>query len=291
MIDPNVQRAVAAAESVEALPIVVSRAMEAIYSSRSGAREVANVIGLDPALAGRILRLVNSPYYRTMSRPVVGLTEAVLRLGYQAVQSALLTAATASVMNPSLSRYGLQRRQFWNHSVATAVSARAVANLVRFAGAEEAYVAGLLHDVGKVGLDRQLATAMTNVRTIVHEQGLAYHEAEQIELGFDHGHVGQLVAARWGLSAVTTAAIGAHHVTDGEPDLLVSAVSVGDAMAWAMGFAGAGDERPRAIEPTALARLGLSPASVENLIRDTVPLVQQSLGVLATEPAPPTARR
>jgi HD-like signal output (HDOD) protein len=289
MIDPNVQRAVAAAECVEALPVTVTRAMEAIYSSRSGAREVAEIIGLDPALAGRILRLVNSPYYRTMSRPVVSLAEAVLRLGYQSVQSALLTAATTNLLHPPLVRYGLQRRDFWHHSVAAAISARALASLTRFSGAEESYVAGLLHDVGKVGLDRQQASGMTNVRNMVREQGMSYPEAERAEFGFDHAYIGQLVAAKWGLSLATQMAIGSHHGSTTDPDHLTATVSVGDSMAWLIGFAGAADENQHPIDPAALDRLNLNLAAIEGLVKQTTPQIQDALSALQIEPA--TSRR
>ena len=290
MIDPSLQRAAAAAESVEALPTVVPRAITAIYSSRSSAREVGEIIGPDPALAGRILRLVNSAYHRTTSRPVVNLSEAVLRLGYQSVQSALLTAATVNLLNPPLTRYGLQRREFWHHSVATAISARAVAKLIRYPSTEESYITGLLHDVGKVGLDRHQAIAMTEVRGIVHGQAVSYQEAERANLGFDHADVGQLVVAKWGLPERTAAAIGQHH-NAAETDPLAAIVAVGDAMAWAMGFVGAGDEAPNSFDSTSLGRLDLSQDAVERLIRETLSLVQESLGVLLPEAQADAARR
>jgi putative nucleotidyltransferase with HDIG domain len=287
MIDPNAQRAVAAAECIEALPATVTRAMSAIYSSRSEAREVAEIIGLDPALAGRILRLVNSPHHIAISRPVAGLTEAVLRLGYKAVQSALLMAATTSLLDPPLMRYGLRRHQFWHHSVATAICARSIANEVRFPGAEETYVAGLLHDVGKIGLDRQHANSLTNVRNLVSKQGMSYSEAERAEVGFDHAYVGQLVALKWSLSPPTSAAIGAHHGDMAGADLIAAIVSVGDALAWQMGFVGGGDAAPHSIDKDALGNLNLGLAAIERLTRDTTALVRETLGVFQAVPAMP----
>jgi putative nucleotidyltransferase with HDIG domain len=284
MIDPRIQGAVIAAEGIEALPSVVSRAMEAIYSSRSGAKEVADIIGLDPALSGRILRLVNSPFYRTMSRPVVSLAEAVLRLGYQSVQSALLTSATTSLLCPPLLRYGLERKEFWNHSVAVALSARSIARLVRLGGAEEAYIAGLLHDIGKVGMDRQQASAMAAVRLIVRDKNVTYHEAEQERLGFDHAFVGQLVATKWGLPDSTISAIGGHHQAEPELDMLSAAIVIADTMAWLMGFPGAKDEASsRQIDPSILGQLNLSMAMIENLIKETTPAVNESLGLLSSD--------
>lgn len=285
MLEQQTQAAASAAEGVEALPSVVGRAMEVMYDSRAGARELADVIGLDPALAGRLLRLVNSPYYRTLSRPVVSLTECILRLGYRSVQSALLTAATAGLLRPSLPHYGLRGRQFWQHSVAVAIAAREISRRSDRERVEEAYVAGLLHDIGKVGMDRRQSGAMAAVEHQVHERNVPYHIAEADLLGFDHARVGELVAERWGLSADTVVAIGAHHRPEAVGGLLSATVASADAVAWLMGFPGTGDPVPRQIDGAALASLKLTPSALEDLIGWLAPMVGETLGSLAADGA------
>lgn len=289
MSDQQAQVAVAAVESVEALPTVVERALRAMYDSRSGAHELADIVGLDLALTGRLLRLVNSPYYRTLPRPVVSLTEAILRLGYRAVQSALLTTATTNLLRSALLQYGLLRNQFWQHSIAVAFGAREIARRSRRGRGEEAYVVGLLHDIGKVGLSRQNVISFSEIQRRVREQGMTYHEAEMAELGFDHARVGELVTIRWGLPRSTTVAVGAHHRPCTAPGALAATVATADAMAWSMGFPGTGDQVPRQIDSTILARLGLTAAEVDRLAASLTSVVRDALGFLSTESGLQTA--
>lgn len=283
------ETAAAAAESVEPLPTIVERAMQAMYDSRSGVQDLADIIGLDPALTGRLLKLVNSAYYRTLSRPVVSLAEAILRVGYRSVRSALLTMATENVFNPHLPRYGLKKGQFWHHSLTVALSAREVSLRVYRSQrdlAEEAYVAGLLHDIGKVGMDRQLVADMSEVRRLVREEGLSYYDAEMAELGFTHSQVSEMVGTRWRLPPATTEAIGAHHRPEGVSSTLPAIVATADAAAWIMGFPGAGGQDLQSLGGTALARLGLTTIDLENLMAGIIPVVREAVGLLSAERAP-----
>jgi len=285
MSDTSTRAAIAAAEKVAALPTVVERALETIYDSRSDARELAGIIGLDPALTGKILKLVNSPYYNTLPRRVVSLTEAILRLGYRTVQSALLTTEIANQLRPPLPHYGLQRKQFWHHCVAVALCAREIARRSRLGHPEEAYVAGLLHDIGKVGMDRAYA-GTSEVRRLVRERKLPYHEAEMIELSVDHATVGELVANRWGLPPATGEAIGAHHRLESKPGALVATVSTANALGWMLGFPGTDDEVPREVDDYALASLGMRSGEVEKLAAGLLPVVDDALGLLSSDDEP-----
>jgi putative nucleotidyltransferase with HDIG domain len=173
----------------------------------SSTRAIADAIGADPALATRVLRAANSPLYG-MERRVTALTVAVGALGNQALHLLVIMSATSDHFD-RMSRRSPAARALWEHSVAVSLAARELIQALGMRGGEEAFLCGLLHDIGKLLLLRYDQEQYEQLRECERESELLEREKEIY--GYTHAQVGALVARRWGLPEEISYAIYNHH--------------------------------------------------------------------------------
>ena len=152
MIAPSVvKRHILQHRDLPSLPEVAVRVLEIVDNPRASASELSRAISLDPALTARVMRLANSDLYG-FTRRIGSTVQAVTVLGFSQVRSVVLTISILDIF----SRQGRERnhphRQIWEHSLACAVAARLLASRARLCPPEEAFVTGLLHDLGKIVL-------------------------------------------------------------------------------------------------------------------------------------------
>lgn len=193
----------------------------------AGASELASAIENDPVLAARIIRTVNSAAFG-LRRRVAGLTEAIALLGFKRVRNLAMAAMVCSLFRSS-QRFGPYDRQaLWRHLVAVGVGARAMALASGQAELEEAFLAGLLHDIGIIVEDQYSHEYFVQTMLAVgpHEPLCA---TEARILGFDHTQIGSRVATGWRFPQPAIDAIAFHHCPeeyDGPFKPLVFAVTV-----------------------------------------------------------------
>jgi HD-like signal output (HDOD) protein len=219
------------ADDLPAMPHVVAALLESIDDPEVTIHTVQTIIGKDPALAAKVLRLANSAFYG-FPREVATIREAVLVLGLRTVRALALAASAASVMGLALPAYRLGRFALWRHSVLVGTIARRLARDGGEKTSEIAFAAGLLHDVGKILLDRVLAPHEAEIHAAAAAASPA--AAERAVLGFDHADVGRLLVAKWRLPEALEAAAGFHHRPGAAPEayrFLAEAVSCADWLA------------------------------------------------------------
>jgi len=198
-------------ERVTELPLspMAAKILELVRDERAGAREIADVVAQDQAFTARLLRIANSPYYG-QSRTVTTVTQAVPVLGIDTISSlalALFSFGTlANDNNPVLTL-----RDLWEHSMGCAVWARRIARRIDHKAAEEAFIAGLLHDMGKTLFYRFFKNEFIAAVQYAKRDGVDLIEAERSILGTDHPTAGAAVARKWNLPAVLWHAVGYHH--------------------------------------------------------------------------------
>ena len=197
------------AGDLPALPQVACRALRLIDDPGATAADLMETVSQDQALASRVLRLSNCAYYGVSGR-VTTLSRAIFVLGLNTVRSVVLVGCTEFMYRPRTSAFG--DRVLWEHSLGAAVLARFVADECGFAGVEEAFVSGLLHDIGKAVMDHSLGEDYRQVvRAVYNGEHPTFLEAEREAFGFDHTDVGGLVASHWGLPASLQEAVRHHH--------------------------------------------------------------------------------
>ncbi len=249
-------RVLMAFDLLEPLPGHVLEAMRLLDDLTSSAESVAEVLGRDPVLAARVLRLANSALYMR-ARRVANLRDAVVLVGFGAVRSLLFTAVAYDAFTPGAPGYGLDRVRMWQHALAVATVARHLARTRELDG-EAAFVAGLLHDIGKIALSHSLEEQYRAVLAAV-EGGADFVEAERAVVGCDHAQVGAEAARRWNLPEPLVQAIEHHHRPDEAAALgLADVVHVADALSVMLGFGVGTDQLMHRCSEGALERLGLT---------------------------------
>jgi putative nucleotidyltransferase with HDIG domain len=236
--------------------------------------QLSQVILRDQSLTANILKLANSAFYGH-ARRVTTVTEAVVLLGFSAIKSLAISSHTSRLLSGALPGYGLQQGELWRHSIAVAFTARRLAVEVQLAPVEEAFVAGLLHDIGKTILSSYMENAFDEVTRVAQERRMPFHEVERDLLGFDHAELGAHVAAAWSFPAELEEAIRFHHSPDGATlkPRLAHCVHLADAACMMLGVGLGTDGMMYGIDPSALAELGITPERLVSLMEDVAPLV------------------
>jgi putative nucleotidyltransferase with HDIG domain len=248
------------------IPAAALAVMREADSSVSTAHSVAMQIAQDQALTARVLRLANSAYYG-LSRQVVDLQEAVVVLGMRCVRNLAVVAATYPWMSKPLKGYMLAPKQMWTHSFGVAVAAQQIAKHTQCVNDETVFIAGLLHNIGKVALSIWLENKLPMMVNMAIKEDITFDDLERRLLGFDHADVGAFLGEQWNLPKVFIEAIHYHHRPNlCEPrSLIVDCVHLGDYLTMSMGFGLGGDGLRYDLAQEALERVKLDPADIEKL--------------------------
>jgi HD-like signal output (HDOD) protein len=212
------------------LPVAVQKLLAVMNDEDSSADDVTQVLSSDQALAGKVLKLVNSSYYG-MSGEVSTITRAVVVLGFSGVRNVAMGFGMVSAMK----KLGAtSMAAFWDHALATGAGAQAIAGqLGKLHDPEEAFIAGLMHDIGHV----VLASAAPDDWSAAQQAGLAGADAlaeEKEHLGMSHTSVGQRLMAYWQLPPELQEAARWHHnvkICAGREQPLTTLVALGDVLA------------------------------------------------------------
>ncbi|KUK14003.1 MAG: HDOD domain-containing protein [Synergistetes bacterium] len=205
-----VERILRRVDEIPPLPTVVIKAIKTLDDPKSSSSDVAKVVSQDEGLTAKILKLANSAYYG-FPRSIGTLSEAITVLGYNTVKSLIYAAAAHSHMSGELQGYALDRGELWRHSLGVAIVCREIAKKVKYKDIEQAFVAGLLHDIGKIVLNQFVKFGFTLILRKVGTEKVPFHEAERDILGFDHTEIGSKIAEKWNLPPELVDAIGHHH--------------------------------------------------------------------------------
>jgi putative nucleotidyltransferase with HDIG domain len=198
-------------ERVTELPFspVAAKILELARDERAGARDIAKIIVQDQAFTARLLKIANSPYYG-QARTVTTVLQAVPILGVDTISSLALALFSFNSQSED-SNAVLTLREIWEHSMGSAFWGRQIAQRIGHVAAEETFIAGLLHDMGKALLHRFFKSEFLKAVEAVEREGIELQEAERRILGTDHAAAGAAVATRWHLPQVLSRTIEYHH--------------------------------------------------------------------------------
>ena len=193
------------------LPEVYQRVNMVIEDPQSTADSVGKVISQDPALTARLLKIANSPFYGFASE-IETVSKAVAVLGTKQIRDLVLVSSVSSVFN-GISSDLLSMQTFWKHSVFCGLIARNIAFETRNAQGEFVFIAGLLHDIGKLVIFNKLPDMASEVSLIVAEGAgkVELKDAEQQVMGFDHAQVGGELVQHWKLPVSLQECVEYHH--------------------------------------------------------------------------------
>ena len=255
------------------LPIVIARLTRLLADPETSVKQVTEVLAEDQALTAKILKLANSAYYGFPGQ-IASVDHAVVMLGFGGVRDVALSASVIDLFRFSPkhaeelgARFAAPR--FWEHSIAVGVATRMLARGRNLADPEEAFVAGLLHDIGKLIMVEHLADEFLEILRDCQRRGRPFVAAEA-DREISHAALGRLLIDEWKLPERISGPVGFHHrLRVRRPTAgVTAAVQFADIFARARGVGFSGDDFLPPLEPEAARLLALDELDFGKFIRD-----------------------
>lgn len=245
------------------LPQVAAQVLRLAADPESTTDELRRVISTDQALTSQILKIANSAMFG-MVREVKTLTQAIMTLGFSTIKSVVIASSAKNLY--SRGGTGLQERVLWEHALVTALSGRAYAKAFRSPRVEEAFLGGLMHDIGKSVMGIKFPDRYGALVRAIYNGEADGLEMELETFGFDHTMVGEALLMGWNLPASMVQAVRWHHDPSHAPaedQALTAFVALGNQMALDRKVGLGRPESLAACTAQACEVLGIAPESLE----------------------------
>ncbi|MFN3884741.1 MAG: HDOD domain-containing protein [Rhodocyclaceae bacterium] len=235
------RRLTAAVDRMPAFPKSVQTILVMTRDSSCLPKQLVGVIEKDPVMTVRILRVINSAYY-ALPNKIGSVGHAVVYLGINTVKNLALACAAIGVL-PRFHTDSFDSEQYLLHSLAVASLARLLSEKYARSEADssDCYVAGLLHDFGKVVFAHTMASEFALALSVAARDGKPLHVAEVETIGVDHAFVGALLARKWQFGEALVECIRDHHAAEAAPHAMLDCLRMADAICRKQGFGAAGN--------------------------------------------------
>ncbi len=191
-----------------AAPEILSKALKMTSDLQSNINDISKQILADQSLALKVISLSNSPMYGQVNR-ISSISEAIRIIGFDQVKSIIVSASTYNLFKSST--HAKIAKKLWEHSLAAALGSRIIVQKFGILDKEEAYLCGLLHDIGKLVLLQTAPNTYLKIIEKVKETKLPFMEVEGQELGFNHVNVGHALLTKWQFPSNLISQISVHH--------------------------------------------------------------------------------
>jgi putative nucleotidyltransferase with HDIG domain len=228
-LTPELERKLGmAVERMPAFPRSVQKILELTRNINCLPKELVTVIEKDPVMTMKILKVINSAYYSLPAR-ITSVGQSVVYLGINTIKNLALGFAAVGML-PRMNAAGFDIQRYLLHSLVVAGAARQFASQSAKGEVDpgDCYIAGLLHDFGKVVFAQFLAAEFRDALAHSVEHAVPLHEAETVVIGVDHGLVGALLAKRWAFPEHLIECIRDHHNPQAEPSAMMDCLRVAD---------------------------------------------------------------
>lgn len=266
MNPPSIKSMVAAVpRSLGSYGPVLQEIEAALQSPQCNLNSIGDAIQKDPDLTARLLRLANSPFFGFANR-LSTVAEAVSLLGIQQIQD-MIVASSVLEQFKGVPDNLVNKDSFWRHSLAVGITARLLAMERRLPKPDKFFVAGLLHDVGRLVLMLQAPESAQAVFELYQREKILLRDAEKKILGFDHQQIAAELLQSWSYPAALVQAVAFHHTPDSSvAKMEASVVHIADHLVNAMGIGSSGEQFVSSLDDKAWATLGLSSEILARLI-------------------------
>jgi putative nucleotidyltransferase with HDIG domain len=246
---------------IPSLPVTVTKVLEICNSPNTSPVDLNKVISLDPVLMARVLKLINSAYYG-LSQKVTSLVRAIIMLGLNTVKNLAISTAVLGNLGGKELFQALNMQGFWRHSLGVGVISKLIAKKIGIDKnfLEEYFIAGLLHDIGKIPLNNILSETYIEAMSASDRAQISLHTAEKDIIGLDHTDAGLLIGQKWNLGQDILDTIQYHHSLDlykGNDTKILHTVHVANYWANLLEIGFSGNRYSAKIETALLASLGI----------------------------------
>lgn len=261
-------------EKMPSLPTSVTKVLEICNHPQTSPADLNRVISVDPVLMGKVMKLINSAYYG-LNQEITSLVRAIIMLGINTVKNLALSTAVLGTIGKHAESKALNMEGFWRHSLCVGVTSKIVARQrnVDQKVLEEYFIAGLLHDVGKIALNNRLAEQYVDVLAFSDRDRQSLHRVEKEVFGFDHSDVGVMIVKSWKLSEEIRDAVGYHHRVEeyeGKRRDIVYTVALANYFAAVAEIGFSGNRYPEPVPSVIEEELGIDVSFIEDEMEDEV---------------------
>lgn len=221
MSTKDIKQVIEEMPNLPTMPTIVIEALNIIGNPKSNINQLSDIISKDINMTTQILKMVNSAYYGFPNQ-ITTINKAMALMGFNKVKSLILSVATKPMM---LSICG---KHLWEHSIKCAVGCQTISKSLGMGETDEAFVMGLLHDIGKMVLETYNKEALNEIQKLVG-LGADRLTAEKMMFGFNHAEIGQELVSKWNLPSIIQSAARYHHrPQDSEVPSVIGIVYVAD---------------------------------------------------------------
>lgn len=276
----TVEEIVQDVSTIHSLPLFYSRLDETINHPRSSIASISKIISEDQGLTARILKLANSPLFGYFSK-IETITQAITIIGVQQVRDLALAVSVMDVFK-GIPKELITMEQFWRHSIATGLTARIIATSLRESNLERFFVAGILHDVGRLIMFVKLPDICMEMMEESRTKKRLLYQVERERLLFDHAEVGGNLLRRWKIPARIAEPVEFHHRCQRAEQYPreTSVLHIADLIAHALEIGGSGELFVPQLDSAVWDRLNLSPNLLSSLIKQIDTTFNETLQAL-----------
>ena len=254
------------------LPTVYLALSDVMADPRSTAQDISQILSVDLASSSRVLRLANSVLYGFPGQ-IDTISRAVVILGFDEVRNLVLATSVMDLFSKQDSAFDFRPADFWAHSLGVGIATRIIGRACRLRHEENLFVAGILHDIGKLVFFEFAEKEFTRALDQANKCQQPLWESELEIMGIDHSLGGHLLVESWNLPPAIQNAIFGHHsgLVGDPPDPLVAVVHIADTLVRALELGFGGDDLIPRPNEQAWEVLGLPP----NTLTEVTPAVLQ----------------
>lgn len=271
--------------SFPSMPVAAEKLLALLSDPETEVSQVEAALRLDAGLTANVLKMTNSAYFGLPSK-IGSVKQAVVLMGSQKLVQLVLASCVHSVMEKPVAGYDLAPGELWRHAIAVSVAAEALVEELKIPGADVAFTAALLHDVGKLVLGGFVKDELENLENLATGK-ISFEAAEQGVLGTNHAEVGSLILKSWSFPPEIVEAVHWHHSPDSAQASgdLTNIVHVADVVSLMIGIGVGREGLQYQLSPVAVQKLGLTALQLEKVASQTLQRISELSDVFAAAEA------
>jgi len=208
---------------ISSIKNITSGIIRIINNPESSARDLKELIEIDPPLTAKILRISNSSYYYSRTQ-ISSIEQAVVWLGFETLKEIALSQKVCEIFRSDKTIHGYSRTKLWKHSIAVALLGKMIYRMEYGEPGENIYAAGLLHDIGIIALDQFFRDEFISLLKTAYKEKREFVEGERELWGYTHQDIGGKIAEEWLFPTELCLSIGCHHLPSEELEESVSKI-------------------------------------------------------------------
>ncbi len=268
---------------ISSLPMMFVRITEAINNPRTSVQAISGIITEDPGMTARLLRIVNSAFYN-FPRKIDTISRAVTIVGTQQLRD-LALATSVLRMFKGIPKELVNMESFWRHSIACGAAARTLAAYRRESNIERFFVAGILHDLGRLVIFGKIPDLAREAIAMAETNNISLLQAERAVIGFDHALVGRALLQQWKLPNNLVDVVSYHHAPANSVAFPneTAIIHIADIFAHVLQLGSSGERAIPSFSPDAWMLMGVQTSVIPSVIKEVERQYDEAIFAILSE--------